>query len=187
MKTNELRTLIRQQILKEFTSDPSFLDKVGGSIRAKLGTGKAMLDRALNMIDSEKLSKLPRQQKIDLLVALISQFGMNARDFNAVKSRVQRMLVMQGNETSNSQTEIQESNDEELEKVIGLPITDLGGTSAVKWSTDMLKSVSKLDDIKKAKAIGWIMSQAGIKPEELSGMASKIKAHIKKQDQNKEV
>ena len=102
MKSNELRNIIREEIRRSIielgTNDPSFLQKVGGSIRARLGTGKAMLDRALDMIDTEKLARLPRQQKIDLLVALIGQFGISANDFNAIKPRVQRMLAMQDGE-----------------------------------------------------------------------------------------
>lgn len=185
MKTNELRSLIRKQILKEFSNDMSFLDKVGGSIRARLGTGKAMLDRALGMIDPDKLAKLPRQQKIDLLTALILQFGMDSSDFNAVKSRVQRALAMQDKQGNISEpyTEIKESEDAELEKALGVPTSDLGGTSAVNWSSTLLQAIAKLDDMKKAKALGWVMSQAGVKPEELSGLASKIKAQVKKQDQ----
>ena len=110
MKSNELRELIREEIrsaLVEFgTTDPSFLQKVGGSIRAKLGTGKAMLDRALDMIDTERLSRLPRQQKIDLLVALIGQFGISARDFNSIKPRVQRMLSMSAGEVPTQEESI---------------------------------------------------------------------------------
>jgi hypothetical protein len=102
MKSNELRELVREEIRRSIlelgTNDPSFLQKVGGSVRARMGTGKAMLDRALDMIDTEKLSKLPRQQKIDLLVALIGQFGISSKDFNAIKPRVQRMLSMQAGE-----------------------------------------------------------------------------------------
>lgn len=102
MKSNELRDVIREEIRRSIielgTNDPSFLQKVGGGIRARLGTGKAMLDRALDMVDTEKLAKLPRQQKIDLLVALIGQFGISAKDFNAIKPRVQRMLAMQAGE-----------------------------------------------------------------------------------------
>jgi|DEB19_MinimDraft_3_1074340.scaffolds.fasta_scaffold10018_3 hypothetical protein len=106
MKSSELRKLIREEILKELgTTDPSFLQKVGGSVRARLGTGRAMLDRALDQIDTERLSKLPRQQKIDMLVALISQFGIDGRDFNAVKSRVQRMLSMQDASANTSTNE----------------------------------------------------------------------------------
>ena len=102
MKSNELRDVIREEIRRSIielgTNDPSFLQKVGGSVRARMGTGKAMLDRALDMIDTDKLARLPRQQKIDLLVALIGQFGISAKDFNAIKPRVQRMLSMQAGE-----------------------------------------------------------------------------------------
>lgn len=97
MKSSEIRNMIREEIMaamRESTTDMSFLDKVGGSIRSKLGTGRNLLDRALDMIDTEKLSRLPRQQKIELIAAMIGQLGVTAQDFNAVKSRVQRMLTM---------------------------------------------------------------------------------------------
>lgn len=113
MKSNELRDLIREEIRRSLielgTNDPSFLQKVGGNVRSRLGTGKAMLDRALDMIDTEKLTRLPRQQKIDLLVALIGQFGISAKDFNAIKPRVQRMLSMQAGEVP-TQVSTQEEN-----------------------------------------------------------------------------
>jgi hypothetical protein len=111
MKSNELRDVIREEIRRSIielgTNDPSFLQKVGGNVRARLGTGKAMLDRALDMIDTEKLARLPRQQKIDLLVALIGQFGISAKDFNAIKPRVQRMLAMQDGEVPVQEESIQ--------------------------------------------------------------------------------
>jgi hypothetical protein len=95
MKSSELRNLIREEIktaLKEAGADMSFLDKVGGSVRSKLGTGKTQLNRALDMIDTERLAKLPVAQKIDLMVALIDRFGIDAKSFNQVKARVAKQL-----------------------------------------------------------------------------------------------
>ena len=95
MKSTQLRDLIREEIkqaLSEAGADMSFLDKVGGSIRSKLGTGKTQLNRALDMIDTERLSKLPVAQKIDLMVALIDRFGIDARAFNQIKARVAKEL-----------------------------------------------------------------------------------------------
>jgi hypothetical protein len=95
MKSTELRNLIREEIknaLSEAGADMSFLDKVGGSIRSKLGTGKTQLNRALDMIDTERLSKLPVAQKIDLMVALMDRVGIDAKSFNQVKSRVAKQL-----------------------------------------------------------------------------------------------
>jgi hypothetical protein len=95
MKSSELRNLIREEIktaLKEAGADMSFLDKVGGSVRSKLGTGKTQLSRALDMIDTERLAKLPVAQKIDLVVALIDRFGIDAKSFNQIKARVAKDL-----------------------------------------------------------------------------------------------
>ena len=95
MKSTELRNLIREEIknaLSEAGADMSFLDKVGGSIRSKLGTGKTQLNRALDMIDTERLSKLPAAQKIDLMVALMDRVGIDAKSFNQVKARVAKEL-----------------------------------------------------------------------------------------------
>jgi hypothetical protein len=95
MKSTELRNLIREEIkkaLSEAGADMSFLDKVGGSIRSKLGTGKTQLNRALDMIDTERLSKLPVAQKIDLKVALMDRVGIDAKSFNQVKARVAKEL-----------------------------------------------------------------------------------------------
>lgn len=99
MKSTQLRDLIREEIkkaLSEAGADMSFLDKVGGSVRSKLGTGKTQLNRALDMIDTERLSKLPVAQKIDLMVALIDRFGIDAKAFNQVKSRVAKELGQAG-------------------------------------------------------------------------------------------
>lgn len=95
MKSTELRALIREEIktaIKESGADMSFLDKVGGSVRAKLGTGKTQLNRALDMIDTDRLSKLPVAQKIELVVALIDRFGIDMKSFNQIKARVTKKL-----------------------------------------------------------------------------------------------
>ncbi len=91
MKSTQLRNLIRKEI-KNAISEMSFLDKVGGSIRSKLGSGKTQLDNALKKIDTERLAKLPVPQKIDLMVALIDKFGIDAKAFNQIKARVAKEL-----------------------------------------------------------------------------------------------
>lgn len=92
MKESELRSMIRKQIKESLKENDSFLKQVGGSVRAKLGSRRQMLDRILSTIDTERLTKLPRVQKIDLLVALIQKFGISEQDFASIKSRVQRNL-----------------------------------------------------------------------------------------------
>jgi hypothetical protein len=91
MKSTQLRNLIREEI-KNAISEMSFLKKVGGSVRSKLGTGKTMLDNALEKVDTESLANLPVPQKIDLMVALVNKFGIDARAFNQIKARVAKEL-----------------------------------------------------------------------------------------------
>jgi hypothetical protein len=92
MKESELRSMIRKQIKESLKENDSFLKQVGGSVRSKLGSRRQMLDRILSTIDTERLTKLPRVQKIDLLVALVQKFGISEQDFASIKSRVQRNL-----------------------------------------------------------------------------------------------
>jgi len=71
MKESELRSMIRRQIKESLKENDSFLKQVGGSVRAKLGSRRQMLDRILATIDTNRLTRLPRVQKVDLVVALI--------------------------------------------------------------------------------------------------------------------
>lgn len=100
MKTNEnkkiseskLRLMIRNIIREAMQNDDSFLTQVGSSVTSRLGARRDTLDRILSTIDTHRLSKLPNSQKVDLLVALVQIFGISARDFASIKSRVQRMI-----------------------------------------------------------------------------------------------
>ena len=94
MKISELRALVRAQLKNIMTEAerPSFLSQVATPVASKLGGRRQQLDRILASIDSDRLSRLPREQKVDLLVALMAQFGIDNRDFSAIKSRVQRSL-----------------------------------------------------------------------------------------------
>jgi hypothetical protein len=88
----KLRSVIRRKIKEALQSDDSFLSQVGSSVTSRLGSRRQTLDRILATIDTDRLAKLPNNQKVDLLVALVQKFGISARDFASIKSRVQRMI-----------------------------------------------------------------------------------------------
>jgi len=88
----KLRSVIRRKIKEALRSDDSFLSQVGSSVTSRLGSRRQTLDRILATIDTDRLGKLPNSQKVDLLVALVQKFGISARDFASIKSRVQRMI-----------------------------------------------------------------------------------------------
>jgi hypothetical protein len=89
---SKLRQLIRKNIREAMQGEDSFLNQVGSSVTARLGSRRQTLDRILSTIDTDRLSKLPNAQKVDLLVALVQKFGITQRDFANIKSRVQRMI-----------------------------------------------------------------------------------------------
>lgn len=94
MKEQELREMVRKQIVSMMNEAPddSFLGRVGSSVRARLGGRRQQLNKLLGDIDTVKLSRLPKTQKIDLISALMQQFGITSRDFGSMKGRVQRDL-----------------------------------------------------------------------------------------------
>ena len=95
MSEQELREMVRKQIttMMNEAPDDSFLGRVGSSVRARLGGRRQQLNKLLGDIDTVKLSRLPKTQKIDLITALMKQFGISSRDFGTIKSRVQRDLA----------------------------------------------------------------------------------------------
>ena len=94
MKEQQLREMIRAQIFKRLDEAPQkFSKSVGGAARSRLGRARQPLDLALSKIDVGRLSKLPRQQKVDLLIALLQSVGITARDFDAIRQRVSRGLA----------------------------------------------------------------------------------------------
>ena len=165
MKSSEIRNMIREEImtaLKESNADMSFLDKVGGSIRSKLGTGRNLLDRALDMIDTEKLSRLPRQQKIELIAAMIGQLGVTAQDFNAVKSRVQRMLTMSNVSEPYTESKINEEDASTVNELEFGQKASLGAIAKAKGLNATLSS--KKEKIEKTQAYQQLIKALENKP-----------------------
>jgi hypothetical protein len=88
----ELRTEIRKHVRKMLaeSNGNSFIKNVGSQVRASLGGGRTMLDKALGGMDVERLAKLPRMQKVGLLAALMQAFGITAYDLTALRGQVVR-------------------------------------------------------------------------------------------------
>ena len=90
----ELRTEIRkhvQKMLKEYQPG-GFLQSVGTQARASLGSGRSMLDKYLGDVDTERLAKLPKIQKVNLLAALMKTFGITASELTSLRGQVSRQL-----------------------------------------------------------------------------------------------
>ena len=94
MKNETLRKAIRLEIKRAINEAPagSFLGQVGSRVRSTLGGRGRQLDRIMNAINVDKLARLPKNVKVDLLVALMQQMGISSREFAAIKSRAQRSL-----------------------------------------------------------------------------------------------
>jgi len=94
MKNDTLRKAIRLEIKRALNEAPagSFLGQVGSRVRSSFGGRGRQLDRILSAIDTNKLARLPKTLKIDMLVALLQQIGIDSYDFNVIKQRVQRSL-----------------------------------------------------------------------------------------------
>ena len=92
MKEHELRKLIRKQIVKELSEQqPSFAKSVRGV--SGLSRARSGLTQSLGKIDTAAISKLNRSQKVRLLTSLLSNVGITAQDFAAIKSQVGRNLA----------------------------------------------------------------------------------------------
>lgn len=87
---NEIRKHVRK-MLAESTGN-SFIKNVGSQVRASLGGGRTMLDKALGGMDVERLAKLPRMQKVGLLTTLMKTFGITADELTALRGQVARGL-----------------------------------------------------------------------------------------------
>ena len=91
-KQDKLRESVRKMARIMMESDEEFSKQVGASVRTRLGARREQLDRILNTIDYKRLARLPKQQKVDLMVALMQKFGIDAVDFAAIRSRVMKKM-----------------------------------------------------------------------------------------------
>ena len=93
MKEQELRETIRKEIKKALAEKRGdFLGQVGSVVRGRLGSARQQLARALGKIDTQKLAKLPKTSKVELLATLAKRFGIDLSDFKNIQQRVKRSL-----------------------------------------------------------------------------------------------
>jgi len=60
-------------------------------VKGKLGPVKQRLMKVFGDIDDktmDRLSKLPRTEQIDLVITLLTLFGVGAQDFNMLKTKI---------------------------------------------------------------------------------------------------
>jgi hypothetical protein len=139
MKNETLRKAIRLEIKRAMNEAPagSFLGQVGSRVRSTLGGRGRQLDRILNMIDVDKLSRLPKNVKVDLLVALMQQIGISSREFAAIKSRAQRSLSGAETQSQADSMPTESVNEEEM-------------TGAIASRADKLSKTQAFANLKKA-------------------------------------
>jgi hypothetical protein len=130
MKNEILRKAIRLEIKRAMNEAPpgSFLGQVGSRVRSSLGGRGRQLDRILNMIDVNKLARLPKNVKVDLLVALMQQIGISSRDFATIKTRAQRSLS--GLEASAETMPTENINEEDMTGALASRAEKLANTQA---------------------------------------------------------
>jgi hypothetical protein len=154
MKEKELRESIRKQIIKKLNEAPDrFSKQVGGAVRSRLGRARQPLDLALKKIDVSKLARLPRQQKVGLLISLLQSVGITASDFDAIRARVSRGLA----------DTIAPADESVAESVNEAPLPDLDKASgAYGGGREELKNkalASKKEKLQKTQAFKMLSTQ----------------------------
>jgi len=61
----------------------------------------------------------------------------------------------------------------------GLTKQQLGGSTALKYADDFIESLKDLDDVKRSKAIAYVMARVGMDPKSLQANLSRIKTSLK--------
>ena len=136
---NEIRKHV-QKMLKEYQPG-GFLQSVGAQARTSLGSGRSMLDKYLGNVDTERLARLPKMQKVNLLAALMRTFGISANDLTSLRGQVSRTL--KGYETAEAPVEEGKLNELDFEN----PPTDASTEPAdSKVSSGLAAKGEKLKD-----------------------------------------
>ena len=146
-KEKAIRIAIRKQI-KEALSDRSGLEKVSSRIRSAVGPGRTQLSKALQLVDIDKIQKLPAKVKVELIATLVEKFGMSADDFRVIQSRVLHKLK-QGQVDSTPDETVAESNmlDEEMPTALATQKDKLDDTQAMKRLMKMVSTKPSNDQV----------------------------------------
>jgi len=82
-------------------------------------------------------------------------------------------------EIKNALKEADGTNPKPLQLRGGLSKQQLGGSSAMKFAEDFIEALKELDDLKKAKAIGYVLASIGMDPMTLQKRLGAIKTSLK--------
>lgn len=159
MKNETLRKAIRLEIKRALNEAPagSFLGQVGSRVRSSLGGRGRQLDRILSMIPTDRLARLPKNTKVDLLVALMQNMGISSRDFNVIKQRAGRALA--GAESSATNMPMENVNEE-----------DDANLGSLTTRAEKMASTSAFQSMKKAVTAAPSAKQADFAMNLLKGL-----------------
>jgi hypothetical protein len=180
MKEEQLREMIRSQIKTKIKEDPDrFSRQIGQGVSGRLGGARSALDRGLAQLNVDKLARLNKTQKIDLLVGLLQNVGINSGDFRNIQARVSNALKRK--EMSAQDTMGEAKEEFELQKAKGgVTSRDLGGASAINRAKPFLSAIKSLSGNDKNRAIGYVLSQMGVDVKDFESMKSQLKTSIRK-------
>ena len=166
MKESLLRETIRKEIRKS-------LKEQDVSSRAETGISRLEKQPGIKMLKSALSAGSPKQQAAGLL-KVINLVSGGAR---AVKSQLVQMLQQGG---LGADEPVAEVNKFQMGKkrTSGLQQKDLGGAADIKRASGMFADIAKLDDKKKAKALAYLIKQAGVDKETFVKYFQRIKAGL---------
>jgi len=171
MKESILRETIRKEIRKS-------LKEVDVTGRAETGISRLEKQPGIKMLKTALSSGTPKQQAAGLL-KVINLVSGGAR---AVKSQLVQMLQQGGlgAEESTPEAPVAEANKFQMGKkrTAGLQQKDLGGAADIKRASGMFADIAKLDDKKKAKALAYLIKQAGVDKETFVKYFQRIKTGL---------
>ena len=72
-----------------------------------------------------------------------------------------------------------DTNPKPLKAKGGLTTQALGGTVAMKYAEDFITSIQDLDDIKKSKAIAFVLAKIGMDVKSLQANLGRIKSSLR--------
>ena len=177
---NEIRKHVRK-MLSEASNENSFIKNVGSQVRASLGGGRSMLDKAMGGMDVERLAKLPRMQKVGLLAALMQAFGITAYDLTALRGQVVRGMkaVEEGklNELEFTDTDASEpATDSKLTGALASKGEKVEKTQAYKM---LVKAIENKPALQQADYVFDMISKLPLDDAAKTKIRMKVKAELK--------
>ena len=169
MKEHILRETIRKEIrqsLKEVDYEQGTADAISN---IENQPGIKMLKRAL-------AKGGPDIQAAGLLKVINAVSGGST----AVKNSLRQMLAPKGALDGPEDEPVAEASKFAMGKkrTAGLQQKDLGGASDIKRASGIFSDIAKLDDKKKAKALAYLIKQAGVDKDTFNSFKQKIASYL---------